>query len=223
MSYPLQHIAEMELPERAEYYKNKKLSDLTVYELALIHLNDFPKHTATKDFIVSTNIAGLVETGSASLCRYRTQIYAPLATCFIVFDQLGELYTRTDQQCAYGNKIEQALFSFAGLKEEEDIKALSTLRHGLMHFGSFTHIHKNNGTAVFFGVDPEGTELLKHPSAPWNGDYKNSMADHVTIIGSKAMLDITRAAVVTCRELLLKGHVEMSIKDPKTFFLQVSI
>ncbi|MFT4926118.1 MAG: hypothetical protein ACI8WB_002216, partial [Phenylobacterium sp.] len=68
--------------ERDEYLSSKNVADLTLRELAYVHLNMRHSYTYLKNDRLSSNLYDLNQTLSASFSNDRTHVYGPLMTSF---------------------------------------------------------------------------------------------------------------------------------------------
>ncbi|HHA2318059.1 TPA: hypothetical protein ACOEHO_001084 [Enterobacter ludwigii] len=75
------------------FYQNKDIENLNIYELAYVHLSTITSKTKLLKCFLSSSLYDLRETLIASFNNTRTNQYVPLMTSFAILDQLGELYT----------------------------------------------------------------------------------------------------------------------------------
>lgn len=92
------------LSERSDYFLKKELHELSVEELAYIHLDTLHFCTPIKGCIVSTSLRDLERNASSSFSNIATKRYTPVFICFAMLDQLGSIY-KTKNKKKYKNKL----------------------------------------------------------------------------------------------------------------------
>lgn len=202
----------------SSYYRTKNLDDLTIEELAYVHLDSFPGNQILKNGRLSTCLYDLLETVSASFNNVRTKQYVPLLGCFSILDQIGGTYGRLDKSTTYRNGIKRALDLYSSFNNPSDIEALVTLRHGIFHDGSLVCINKNTSTKVLFRMVVNSGKLLTPPVTVWDGVYRDVMNDYVTKIDLKELQKLTGAVINECRDVLVSGNSNIAMSDPKELF-----
>lgn len=204
--------------EISEYYRTKSISQLSLEELANIHLDINSAWQCLENGNISSNIYDLNETVAAGFNNNRTKQYVPLLACFSILDQIGSAYERTDQTSAYGNGIKKALDLYSNFKLNQDLEFLVTLRHGLFHDGSLTYINKSTGTKVFFRMIMGSGKLLTPSIKPWDGVYYDDLSDYITYIDLKELHVKTKEVITECRRLLLNGKIKIMVAAPRELF-----
>jgi hypothetical protein len=203
-----------------DYYRGKNLEDLTVEELAYVHLNSLTGNQILKNGRLSTCLYDLIETVSASFNNVRTKQYVPLLGCFSILDQVGGMYGRADKTTTYGNGIKRALDLYSSVYSSVDLESLITLRHGVFHDGSLIGINIHTGTKVVFRMVIDSGVLLTPPTSEWDGVYRNDMNDYVTKIDLKELQKLTNEVIDECRKVLLEGNSDINTGDPKELFFK---
>lgn len=215
----MQHIKDMNGMDRYKYFSEKIISDLTIEELAFIHLDiNYFSHAIKNNYYLSSNLYDLVETLAASFSNRRTRIYVPLMTEFAILDQIGCLYGKTGYSSSYGNGIKKALDTFSTFNSNEDLELLVTLRHGLLHSGSLININRNTGTNVVFRMKQNTGQILTKPTNQWDGVFHDELTKYITFIDLKELQKLTISIIEKCMEELLNGNITISITDEKEFF-----
>lgn len=201
-----------------EYYRSKNLQDLTIEELAYVHLNIFPGTSVLNNGLLSTCLHDLVETVTTSFGNIRTEQYVPLLGCFSILDQVGGTYDRLDKSTIYKNGIKKALDLYSSYNNPADLESLVTLRHGIFHDGSLVSINKNTGTNVIFRMVVGSGTLLTPPVTVWDGVYRDDLTDYVTKIDLKELQKLTNDVIESCADALLSGNSDIKVSDPREFF-----
>lgn len=204
--------------EISDYYRQKSTSQLSMEELANIHLDINSKRHCLDDGNISSNIYDLNEAINAGFNNLRTEQYVPLLACFAILDQIGSIYQRTDKKNRYKNGIKKALYFYSDFTSPEDLEALVTLRHGLFHNGSLTCINQSTKTKVFFRMIKNSNKIFTPSKKPWDGIYHNEMCDYITFIDLKELHKKTKEVLIECRRLLLDGKLHIKISSPRELF-----
>lgn len=203
-----------------EYFGTKYLHELTIEELAYIHLDTNSTCNIVRNCKLYTCLRDLLETVSASFNNIRTKQYVPLFTCFSILDQIGQIYGRLDKTTKYKNGIKRALALYSSLNDSESLDLLVTLRHCLFHNGSLAGINDQSKkeTKIFFRMAVDSGRLLTPAKEKWDGIYRNEMGNYTTKIDLKELQKITVSVVETCRNKHLEGKLRILVPDPKEFF-----
>lgn len=218
----MEYLKNMNGMKRYEYFKTKILSDLTIEELAFIHL-DIDSHSChlQSPYYLTSNLFDLVETISASFSNRRTRIYVPVMTCFAILDQIGSIYNIKGNTSDYGNGIKRAISIFATSINDDDMKSLVSLRNGLLHDGSLLNIPRYNNTPhVIFRMKQNLGQLLKQADTEWNGTYHDDLSPYTTYIDLKELQELTINIINKCKDELLNDNLDISITDPKEFYFK---
>lgn len=213
----MSNIRTLQPIEYFNYFKSKKLPDLDIDELSFIHLDTFPKIRNLQDVGVSSCLHSLVETLSASFINVRTNQYVPLMTSFAILDQIGKLYSVSNNPPSAQNGIKRALYSFSNFPADL-IDDLVTLRHGLFHDGSLTSRNSNMGTNVIFRMVRDSGKVVTPPKHTWDGEYRDQLQDHVTNIDLKEFQKLTINILENCMKKWNSNELICGITDPKEFY-----
>lgn len=204
--------------EEHEYFSEKNIEDLTIEELAYVHLKNVPSRIALKNCYLSSSLHDLVETLSASFNNYRTNQYVPLMTSFAILDQLGALYTSKTKVSRFTNGIKKSLNCFSNLPDDE-IEKIVSLRNGVLHDGSLTNISRfKNGSNVIFRLNKNHNLMVAPPQKEWDGIYRDSLEDYISQLNlsllKNMILDIYQKHFID----LKSGNLNINITSPKEFY-----
>jgi hypothetical protein len=197
----MQYLKNMNGMDRCKYFFGKSIAELTLEELAFIHLDINQGSRAIKDgYFLSSNLYDLVETLSASFSNRRTRIYVPLMTEFAILDQVGCLYGNKSTPTKYQNGIKNAFDIFSSFNDRDDLESLVTLRHGLLHSGSLVNTNRNTGTNVAFRMKQDTGQVLTNPQQPWDGVYHDDLTSYLTFVDLKELQKLTISIIEKCME-----------------------
>ena len=202
----------------SNYFGTKIISQLTIEELAYIHLDLMRGCQVLQSGRLSSGLYDLVETVSASFNNNRTKQYTPLLGCFSILDQVGGVYERNDKATSYKNGIKKSLDLFSSFNNSADLETLVTLRHGIFHDGSLLYSNRNTGTNVCFRMVVNSGSLLTPPIKTWDGIFRNDLKDYTTRIDLKELQSLTTEVVRECRRLLVDGVATLNISNPVEFY-----
>jgi hypothetical protein len=208
------HANEFELHD---HFSSKNLDDLSIEELAYIHLNRTHHQTIVKNVSVSSSLYDLIETAQASAINARTRIYTPMLASFAVLDQIGSAYRSKSKSTNYQNGIKVALQLF-GTHTKDEIEYLTTLRNGLYHDGSLISKNINGKTNVVFRLDPNAPQTITMPRKPWDGVYHDSLSDYISKINVLSFKNDVEKISMNCLDLLLNEKLNFEINDKREFF-----
>lgn len=201
----------------AQHFASKNLDELSIEELAYVHLNRTHQFTTLKNAQLSSSLYDLIETAQASSINSRTRIYTPMLACFAVLDQIGGAYGLSSVASSYQNGIKVALDVFGSYSKKE-IEYLTNLRNGLYHDGSLLSISNNGKTKAVYRLDPEGKVTVTLPKNEWDGVYRDSLSDYITKINVLSLKSDVERISKKCLGLLLQGQLVMHINSPREFF-----
>lgn len=204
----------------SDYYRAKSTSQLSTEELANIHLDINRKWHCLTDGNISSNIYDLNEAVNAAFNNARTEQYVPLLACFAMLDQIGSLYQRTDIKSPYNNGIKKAFDSYSNFKSPDDLEAIVTLRHGLLHNGSLTCINSRTETKVFFRMIKNSKKIYTPPKKQWDGIYHDSMSDFTSLIDLRELHNTTKEIINECKRLLQDKKLEIKVCVPRELFFK---
>jgi len=203
--------------ELHDHFTSKNLDELTIEELAYIHLSRIHSRTPIKNANVSSSLCDLIETAQASAINSRTRIYTPMLALFAVLDQIGSAYRNKSKATNYKNGIKAALHSFSAYTKDE-IEYLTTLRNGLYHDGSLLSKNDNGKTNVVFRLDPNAPKTITMPRKPWDGIYHDSLDDYISKINVASLKNDVEKIAIECLDLLQNGTLIFKINDCREFF-----
>lgn len=203
--------------ELHDYFMSKNLDELTIEELAYIHLSRRNSRTSIKNGYVSSSLYDLIETAQASANNSRTSIYTPMLALFAVLDQIGGAYRNKSKKTNYKNGIKAALDSFSAYTKDE-IEYLTTLRNGLYHDGSLLSKNDNGKTNVVFRLDHNAPKTITMPHKPWDGIYHDSLDDYISKINIASLKNDVEKMALECLDLLQSGNLTFKINDCREFF-----
>ncbi|MGP9672628.1 hypothetical protein ACT3S9_15785 [Pseudoalteromonas sp. AOP31-A2-14] len=201
-----------------DYFRGKQLNELGVEELAYIHLNLLHIRTPLKDFYVSSSLRELEQTLTASFGNKRTKQYVPLMTSFAILDQLGSLYSIADANCNFQNGIKKALATLTHIRDRDDIESLVTLRNGLLHDGSLISHNVYRDIDVIYRMTVGSGKVITPPKKVWDGIYRDSLSEYVTLIDLKELQAVVLKAIKLCAEHLENSTLIINCTDEKEFF-----
>lgn len=137
-----------------------------------------------------------------------------IAQYLIVLEQMGCIFSFSGNPKE--NKIKQIL-KYSELLNKEEINALVSLRHALLHnFSLATKASKNNHHRFTLHNDCEKENIRKVvelPSKEWNGDYNNSNDQYNTIINIHSFTLLVENIIKKVKEDYNKDKLELAITD----------
>ena len=204
----------MNYTEINESIKEKELNELTLLDLAFIHVNG-QKLSEIKDGMLSSVIPLVLrEIGHAKMNIY-SRSFLPVSAVFTVLDQLGFCYSR-NYMSAYSDfkasGVKKALYYLCGFSEnDEDTKALNALRNSFLHSASCLSKAMYSGQPSYrFSIDHKFPELIKHSEVSWDGDFENLTDKMYTHINYSKLVDLAESAVSKALECLYRDVLEVS-------------
>lgn len=209
------HLSSIPRHEIFEYFSKKRLEELTIEELAYTHL-EVRRDTRLKNCSITSSLADLVESLSASFSNNRTNQYVPLLTSFAILDQIGCLYENKNKHSKYQNGIKRSLDYFSDFPST-DLDTLVTMRHGLVHDGSLSYINRDTQTAVIFRMAKDKGKVISHPRVKWDGVYRDDLTDYLSLVDLRELQNVVAEVIAECKKQLLKGNLSVSISDKREF------
>lgn len=199
----------------------KNLNQLTLTELADIHLSKFDHRKQLKDGWIQSGMGLLAVDMSQSLPRVDTGFFSPLYSAFSLLDQIGEIYsdTRKGTVNPEASGIKKALFYFCNQTFNDDVtQALYGLRNSLMHNGSLIYRGRFEkgawkGPFHWFAWDKTLTDPLQLPATPWDGILDNLKHENRTKINVSAICSIALQAIDNARLALDAGKLGITIGE----------
>lgn len=175
-------------------WRFKKLTDLTIFELAYAHLGRALNYQLEDGHLESILPITLQEINHVKRNLY-SRNFVPIVGAFAVIEQIGFCYARTDIQ-EYTNQnaspILKALHYFADLQEGHmDSKALYALRNSFLHNASLMAIaqHKNK-PSFYFRFDREIDCLVKYSKTNWDGNIDSFKPEMTTLINPDKIIEL---------------------------------
>lgn len=202
--------------------RTKTLQQLTIEELAHIHLDIHGLPTMLASGWIVSNMGGLVTEILQSRGQLNTRIFSPLYGSFALLDQIGSCYTNLSMpSCPNANAsgIKKALYYFGGMPYDGDeMKALYGLRNSLMHDGSILYRGRYEGGAWkgpfhHFILGSQSVKIVELPATPWDGNLQNLTFAHRTRINQRAFTDLAIEAVRNARALLAAGKLGFTLVE----------
>ncbi|HHA1932536.1 hypothetical protein ACLEYI_21995 [Enterobacter ludwigii] len=202
------------------FYQNKDIENLNIYELAYVHLSTITSKTKLLKCFLSSSLYDLRETLIASFNNTRTNQYVPLMTSFAILDQLGELYTPPGKSSKKQNGIKRCLEMNTSLTKN-DIESLVSLRNGLLHNGSLVCEAQNSKqTNVVYRLSKTEPNLIKHSTIIWDGVYRDEMKDYISIVNLLKMKELVLQIHEDNFNHLINNKLIININDPKEFYFR---
>lgn len=202
--------------------KTKTLNQLTLQELAAIHLDQYGHPTQLKDGWIESGMGHLVTEIQQSLPRVYTGFFSPLYGAFALLDQVGEIYINKSLPDCGNNAasgIKKALYYFGGMPfNSDEVKALYGLRNSLMHNGSLLYRGRFKdgaweGPFHRFRLNKKLTVPVKLPSEPWDGILDNLSAKNTTEINVSEICNLAIDVISKARSALQNGSLDISLME----------
>ena len=189
----------MQFNDYFDSIKNKVLNELSLKELAFVHLNGNDWSKIKGGLLHSVLPIVIREIRHAKFQRY-SQNFLPLAAAFTVLDQLGFCYSRNDMS-AYSSQnassIKKALYYFCGFGDnDENTKALYALRNSFLHTSSLlSKGERDNQPNYNFIFNRKSEVMIKRADVVWDGDFDNLNPNMSTIVNPNLIIDMVENAV----------------------------
>ncbi|MBB1438962.1 hypothetical protein H5202_09800 [Shewanella sp. SG41-4] len=211
--------------EYIDFYKaikEKQLNELTLEELAFVHLNGRSFNDIKHGQICSVLPLVIGEIRHVKFNMY-SQNFLPVAAAFTVLDQLGFCYSRSDMPTysdENASSIKKSLYYFCDFsKNDNDTKTLYALRNSFLHTAScLSKSERGNQPNHSFVFDKDSTELIKYPETQWNGDFHNLDESMSTIINPTMLVDLIEAAIERALKCLYEGSLDVSCESGAEFY-----
>lgn len=201
----------------------KPLVDLSIEELAYLHLDDVDLPRVVADGSIRSSIAGLVAEIRKTQSIDAARIFSPLYGAFALLDQIGSTYqnkTRAPYKDASASGIKKALYHFCGFPENsEEVKAIYGLRNSLMHDGSVLfrgRLKDGKWTGPFhhFRLGSKASNIVEMPKQAWNGKLEDlDPSKHATLINQSRLTEVAVNAVGQARRLLMSGDLGIDVGE----------
>jgi hypothetical protein len=200
----------------------KTLEQLTLDELATIHLDTHGNPRTLADGYIESGMGHLVSEIQQSLPRTYTGFFSPLYGAFALLDQIGEIYVNKALP-NYGNNaasgIKKALYYFGGMQiNSAEVQAIYGLRNALMHNGSLLYRGRLDvasgqweGPFHHFRWNKTLTSAIQLPSTPWNGDLNSFHNSIRTEINVAKICELAISSVERAKSAHKAGNLEINI------------
>jgi hypothetical protein len=186
--------------------KNKRLEELSLGELAYVHLN-CSEHNRIKNGYLYSSLPLVIREIRRAKFHVNSQNFLPVAAAYTVLDQLGFCYSRKDIP-AYSHtnasSIKKSLYYFCDFQEnDQDTKTLYALRNSFLHTASIlSKAEKNNQPNHRFIFDKSSQDLIKYPMVAWDGDFHNLKNEMTTVVNPEIFVQMAEEAVkAACNHL----------------------
>lgn len=194
--------------------KNKELSQLTIEELAYVHLN-CGLFNEIKGAFLSSSLATLIDEIRHAKLQHRSRSFLPVATAFTILDQLGFCYSRKDMPLyshVNASNIKKSLYYFCGFEENDKAtKTLYALRNSFLHTASIlAKAESPNQPNHRFVYDREQSDLLKYPEVEWDGDFNNLTSEMSTRINPEIFVSMVEEAARNAEEHLYNNNLNIN-------------
>lgn len=203
---------------------NKTLQELTLQELASVHLHPYYHPISIADGLIWSSLGPLVTEIQQSRSMIVTGFFSPLYGAFALLDQIGSVYSNTARQDLINEKasgIKKALYYFGGMAfDSDEMKALCSLRNSLVHDGSLLCRGKYDqrqsrwkGPFYRFSHCKELKSPVKPSLAAWDGNLNNISSAVTTEINTREISELSIKAVYSARKCLEDGTLSIDLKE----------
>jgi hypothetical protein len=194
--------------------KDKELNELSLNELAFVHLNGSDWNEIKRGILHSVLPIVIREIRHAKLQTY-SQNFLPLAAAFTVLDQIGFCYSRNDMapySSANASSIKKSLYYFCGFGDnDENTKALYALRNSFLHTSSLlSKGERDNQPNYSFVFDRSSETMIKAADIAWDGDFNNMQPNMSTVVNPNLVVDMVEETVKKALELLFNNKLVVS-------------
>lgn len=213
----------MQFRDYFESILEKTLEELTLKELAFIHLNGRDSNEIKGGRLLSALPVVLGEIRHAKHQAY-SRSFLPLAAAFTVLDQIGFCYSRNDIptfKIQNASSIKKSLYYFCGFAEnDENTKSLYGLRNSFLHTSSLlSKGEKPNHPNYNFVFDSNLPVMIKHPEVAWNGNFDDLKPEMSTVVNPVLIVEMVEQSVVKALELLYEDKLVIScVGGPAEFY-----
>ncbi|MEH6393335.1 hypothetical protein [Pseudoalteromonas sp.] len=202
--------------------KNKRLEELSLDELAYVHLNG-SEFNEIKDAYLDSSLPLVInEIRHAKYQRY-SQNFLPVAAAFTVLDQLGFCYSRKDIPAyshANASSIKKSLYYFCNFQEnDQDTKTIYALRNSFLHTASIlSKAENNNQPSHRFVFDRSALDLIKYPRVAWDGNFYNLKSEMTTFVNPEMFVEMAEEAVHKACNYLYNDNLIVTCKSGEAEF-----
>ncbi|MAF75993.1 MAG: hypothetical protein CMF17_09095 [Idiomarinaceae bacterium] len=166
--------------------KNKPFTDLSLKELAFVHLNCHRDWLRVKGGTLCSNLSLVIREIRHAKFQTYSRSFLPVAAAFTVLDQIGFCYSRSDIPVfsnSNASPIRKSLYYFGGLGDNDrDTKALYAIRNSFLHTSSLLSTAiRSNQPSYNFVFDRKLSSLIQHPQSGRDGDFITLKPEMATI------------------------------------------
>ncbi|NWO01429.1 MAG: hypothetical protein HLX52_00510 [Idiomarinaceae bacterium] len=176
--------------------KNKPFTDLSLKELAFVHLNYHRDWLRVKGGTLCSNLSLVIREIRHAKFQTYSRSFLPVAAAFTVLDQIGFCYSRSDIPVfsnSDASPIKKSLYYFCGLGDNDrDTKALYAMRNSFLHTSSLLSKGKwSNQPSYNFVFYRYLNILIQHPLSDWDGDFNTLKLEMTTYINPERLIELT--------------------------------
>ena len=205
-------------------FSTKTLEQLSLQELAAVHLDVYGHRQQLADGWIEGGIGHLVTEIQQSLPRDYTGFFSPLYGAFALLDQIGEIYVnKAMPPCGNdaASGIKKALYYFGGMPfDNDEVKALYGLRNALMHNGSLLYRGRFNdkknlweGPFHRFRWNKSLSKPVQLPATPWDGVLTTLSPASTTQINVRLICKLAIDSVSNAKEALKAGNLDIRVRE----------
>lgn len=203
---------------------NKTLQELTIHELASVHLHPYYHPISIADGLIWSGLGPLVTEIQQSRSMVVTGFFSPLYGAFALLDQIGNVYSNTARRDPINERasgIKKALYYFGNMAfDSNEMKALYCLRNSLVHDGSLLYRGRYDqkqsqwkGPFYRFSHNKELTSPVKLPTVAWDGNLENISRATTTEINTREISMLSIEAVYSARSCLEDGTISINLNE----------
>ena len=195
---------------------DKHIDELTIEEMAFVHLSTSYTPITVKDAILRSTLSFINQNIQHSLSfEYSKQLMPYLSLCAIL-DQLGICYNRKDRpNTKFGNGIKRCLVYFGEIDEDDEIiDTLYALRNGLLHNVSLTSKAKYGNNHYIFRYSEDIGNVYQKADTKWDGSYETldgSREKYTTLINVVKFKDLVSRCIQKADDLNQNSLLELRL------------
>ncbi len=195
----------------------KQIEELTLNELAFIHLSDSNSFFTLKDHLLRSTLSFAIQNIRQALNLDYSKQVMPYITLCAILDQIGICYDRNDKQLPiFENGLKRALVQFGEIDENDDlINIIYALRNGLLHNISLTSFDRKNNKYYKFRFNPEITTIFREAEIHWDGSYETLDSDperFTTHINAKLFSDLVFSILDKANSLNQSNNIDLRLQ-----------
>lgn len=198
--------------------RDKKIDELSVEEMAFIHLSTSYSPISIKNAVLRSTLSFIYQNIQHSLSfEYSKQLMPYLSLCAIL-DQLGICYNRKDKpEPKFENGIKRCLVYFGEIDEDDEIiNTIYALRNGLLHNISLTSIDKFKDNHYIFRYNKEIENVYQKAEEKWDGNYETldgNRDKYTTHINVEKFRDLVYNCIQKADDLNQNSQLELRLTD----------